>query len=150
MKHVVTWSRNLLLAISMVAVAVASMLAAYSIPWPAALEIYDRLQPVLTLHTQVIFRTSDSVTLRLTGERHYNRDCTSRGIFAFSKMNGVLSYVNIVRTQIKSTNESEPPGVYDFGVWMLWPVEGVGAVVVYVRYDCGGRDVFVQSEDIKL
>lgn len=121
-----------------------------TVTWPAALEIYDRIYPVATLNVEVKTRAADSITVALSGERHHNRDCAYKGIFAYTKLGAVMRDVNIVRTDRKSTWANKPPGVHDFGTWMLWPVDGVGGVVIYVRYDCGGRDVFVQTEEIRL
>ncbi len=150
MTRILTWARYLLFAVLLAITGLATLLAVYSIPWPAAFEIYDKLQPVLTLNTREISRNSDSVTLHLTGERHYSRACDFKEIAAFTMVGQVMRDVNLVRIDREHRASNRPPGFYDFGVWMLWPVPGVGTAIVYVRYDCAGRDVFVQSQEVKL
>jgi hypothetical protein len=129
----------------------AGALMAYSFSLPALLDVYDRISPVATLNFEVLSRTADSVTMKLSGERHEARKgCTYKGIFAFTRHGALLRDVNIVRIDRPAPGLTKPPGLHDFGTWMLWPVEGVSAMVIYTQYNCTGRDVLVYSKEIRL
>lgn len=114
------------------------------------MELYDVLQPVATLKVRELSRTSDSMTIHLTGERNFNRDCVYRGVFAYSKYGVVMRDINMVRTDKPATGQTKPKGKHDFGIWMLWPVDSASSFTVYVKYECAGRDVFVEAMEIRL
>lgn len=120
-----------------------------SISQPALWDMYDRVFPVSDLDVVVLSRTSDSVTLNLKGER-FRGECEPRGVFAYAKQGQVLRDINIVRIDKPSEIKTRPPGKYNFGVWMAWPLDSVGAFVIYVKYDCSGRTVFVNANEVKI
>lgn len=118
-----------------------------SLSGPVLWDLYDRVFPVSDLDVVVLARTSDSVTLNLKGER-FRGECEPKGIFAYAKQGQLLRDINIVRIDKPSEIKTRPPGRYDFGVFMVWPLDSVSSFVVYVKYDCSGRTVFINAEEV--
>lgn len=128
--------------------AILGVVLSWLFPWSAVQKVYDDVHPVAVFSVSVTQRTSDSITLRLTGEK--KRDCEFRGIHAFTRDALPMRDASIVRIDKPHTAETKPVGFHDFGIWMVWPTDGASSVVVYVKYECDGRPVFVSAPEIKL
>ena len=128
--------------------AILGVVGSWLFPWTAVQKVYDDVHPVAVFSVSVVKSTSDSITLRLTAEK--KRDCEFNGIHAFTRNALPMRDASIVRIDKPNTAETKPIGLHDLGVWMVWPTDGASSVVVYVKYDCEGRTVFVHAPEINL
>lgn len=109
---------------------------------------YDALFPVVTMRADVINKTLTEVTVRLSGEKH--RDCKYMAIDAFSRHGDLLRDLQMERLDQPADGTTKPMGRFDFGYWRIWPTNDTKTVMIYVRYDCAGRDVFVRAAEVAL
>ena len=121
---------------------------AWAFPWSAIQEVYDTVRPVSIISANVVSRTSDSVTLHLTGEK--KRDCKFISVHAFTRVGPPMRDASIVRIDKPQDSETRPIGFHDFGTWMVWPMDGASFAAVYVKYECDGRAVLMRSPEIEL
>lgn len=107
--------------------------------------IYDSAFPVVTMSGKVTNRMDNFVDVQVGGEKH--RPCKYVSLQAFTRLNGVLRDSNIKRVDIPSAGDTKPLGIFNIGVWRVWPIDGGHDVVLYVSHDCDGRIVVTKITD---
>jgi len=109
---------------------------------------FDSIFPVVSMNAEVVAKSYDEVVLKLSGTKH--RDCKYISIDAFSRHGDLLRDLDMVRVDRPAEGGTKPKGSFDFGVWKIWPTNDTKMVTVYVRYDCSGRDVFVNVAEVQI
>jgi len=108
----------------------------------------DYLFPVVEMQATVVNKTPSEVIVSLKGTK--NRDCKYVSIDAFSRHGDTLRDLNMVRVDRPEEGGTKPKGYFYFGDWRIWPTTDTKTVLVYVQYDCSGRDVFVQAAEVTI
>lgn len=112
--------------------------------------IYQRSLPVVTMTGSIVGRGNGYVLIHMAGTKH--RDCKYLGLVAYSaSREGVNFDANIRRDDLAEKADTKAPGVYDIGIWRVWPVHDVAAsVVVKVRHECNGVEVATVIANVGL
>ena len=108
----------------------------------------DSIYPVVSMRADVVAKQPTEVVVRLSGTK--NRDCKYLGIDAFSRHGEMLRDLNMERIDMPADGGTKPKGHFDFGTWRIWPTSNTKLVMIYVRYDCSGRDVFVNVAEVAI
>ena len=108
----------------------------------------DAMFPVVTMQADVVSKTPTEVVVSLKGTK--TRDCKYVSIDAFSRHGDMLRDLNMIRVDRPEEGGTKPKGFFYFGDWRIWPTQNTKTVLVYVRYDCSGRDVFVRAAEVSL
>ena len=112
------------------------------------LMFYDYIYPVAKMEADIVARGPDSVDLHIYGKKQ--RNCTYVQMHSFAKSGDVMTDVHQKRIDIAEQGATKPIGVYDIGVWRVWPVAGATYVLMYVHHTCNGRHVLTKIADEKL
>lgn len=106
--------------------------------WDVLLGYYDAARPIVRMQADVLSRDGNAITVALAGEKL--RNCAFVRLHAYSAgMDGVMQSVYIRRKDIAENGQTRPIGKYDFGDWLIWPIDGTSKVVIYSQHDCDGR-----------
>ena len=109
---------------------------------------FDRVYPVVEMKGVLIARTGSSVDVRMAGTK--NRDCNYIGLQAYAYRGGAQHDLNIQRVDVVEKGDTKQPGVYDIGIWRMWPTDGATKVTVMVQHICAGRLVTTKIAEVAL
>ena len=109
---------------------------------------FDKVYPVVEMQGVIVSRGQSSVDVRIGGTK--NRDCTYLGIQAYAHKNGKLNDLNILRVDITEKGDTKQTGIYDIGVWRMWPTDNASKVTVMVQHICAGRLVTTKIAEVDL
>lgn len=132
------------------------MLGVFSAPvgqtwWHYVLAIYDDAKPVVVMAGTLVQRDGpDGVVLHLAGEK--KRSCRYLSMQAYTILrDGRLSDASAFRIDKPADGHSKPLGLFDLGLWRIWPVtHDAAAVEVYAHYDCDDRIVITRIATVAL
>lgn len=109
---------------------------------------FDKAYPVVEMKGVLISKDSQSIDIRMAGTK--NRDCTYLNLQAYALRGGVQYDLNIRRVDIAEKGDTKVPGIYDIGIWRMWPTEGATKVVVMAQHLCAGRLVTTKIAEVPL
>ena len=109
---------------------------------------FDKVYPVVEMQGVIVSRGQSSVDVRIGGTK--NRDCTYLGIQAYATKGGRLHDLNVLRVDIQEKGDTKQIGIYDIGVWRMWPTDGASKVTVMVQHICAGRLVTTKIAEVDL
>jgi hypothetical protein len=116
------------------------------------LNLYDHFFPVVRMEGRIVSKDpSGSVLVHVWGEKL--RDCQFIQIDSYSlSRTGILRDANEERAEdLPADGGTKPPGVYDLGVWRIYPVvAGSTRVQMFVEHSCNGRLVYTNIADVSL
>lgn len=108
----------------------------------------DRVWPVVEMRGVLVSRGLSSVDVRMAGTK--NRECTYLNLQAYAAKGGVQHDLNIQRVDLTERGDTKQPGIYDIGVWRMWPTDGASKVTVMVQHLCAGRLVATKVAEVAL
>ena len=113
-------------------------------------KMYDALWPVVTAHGELVSRDTDSIYVHITGTKH--RDCQYLQMDSYyTTPAGMLRDANEFRTdQLPVDGTSKPTGLFDIGIWRVFPVSEASSVQMYVEHSCAGRLVVTKIAEVTL
>jgi len=116
----------------------------------ARLVAYERATPVVTMTGSIVRRDGDAVFVHIAGTKH--RECKYLGLQAYSvDATGRQHDANIKRVDVDERGDTKAPGVYDIGVWRVWPVrEWAASTVIRSLHDCNGVTVSTVIANVGL
>ena len=107
--------------------------------WSARQEVQrQQASPVVRMSGTLVGRDAQSVHIHIRGEKL--RECRYAGVSAYAiDTGGVRHDANIRRTDaVHDNGRTKPPGLYDLGVWRVWPITPQAVrVMVVVEHLCG-------------
>ena len=116
----------------------------------AALDLYDRANPVVRTTTTVLWATDSDVLIQVTGIKL--RACVPRppidayGIDADGNQSGAY----IVRTDQEASGKAFPLGAFGPMTWRIYPRAGAVKVIAFASYFCSGRPVVSKFAEADL
>jgi hypothetical protein len=120
--------------------------------WSARQEIaHQQSSPVVKMAGRITKREGASVWLHIRGSKL--RECRYAGINAYAiDSEGVRHDANIERAdEVLSDGATKAPGVYDLGIWRVWPVTpDARRVMVAVEHICGSVAVRSVIAEVSL
>ena len=112
--------------------------------------LYDRLNPVVSFHGELVTRDANSVIIKVSGTK--NRDCVfvPGSIHSFVRNGGML--FNAQEQKIdEPKSRSRPLGPAYLGMWRVWPVgQGPQTLLMYVEHNCSGRMIMTEIVNLEL
>ena len=116
---------------------------------PMAKHWYETSTPVVEMIGSVVERTDEFVLIHITGKKL--RACEYMHMSAFTKSDeGYLRDAFLDRIGKPIVGATKPVGLYDLGLWKVWPLEGGTHASVFVQHDCGGEPVLSKIADVSL
>jgi hypothetical protein len=116
----------------------------------AALDLYDRFNPVLVTNATIFSATPDEVLLAISGDKRrpceFRRPLQAFGTFAV----GAPIELSIERVDKPEFGTTRPLGPFNAGLWRIWPRGSVASVQVYSTHVCSGRVVTTLYADVRL
>lgn len=110
--------------------------------------LYDGLYPVVEMTGQLVSQEDGAAIVTATGTK--KRACTYITLHAYARRNDVLHGINATRVDRPADGHTNPVGKASIGYWRVWPLHDSDAVVLAVKYSCGGRLVVSRIADIPL
>lgn len=137
-RHIKPFSTAMLIGV------LAGVLLSFATPWAWI----DSVFPVVSMNAMVIQKMPTEIVVKLAGRK--NRDCKYEGVRAYSQVGDLLRDLNMERIDKPAESITRPVGHFDFGTWRVWPTTTTKTMVIYIQYDCSGRDVHVRAVEVAL
>lgn len=99
--------------------------------------------PVVVGGAELVARDGNSATVRLWGSRIRGGECSYKRVHAETAKAGSHKYQDrtIMRIDRPEEGKQRAVGSYDFGLWMVVPIEPTDRRLrIGVEHECGGRD----------
>ena len=111
---------------------------------------WEKNTPVVDMRGEVVTKTGNSVLIHITGEKI--RQCVFVRLTAMTVgKSGALVDAYLERSDGKPQDGStKPTGMYDLGLWRVWPTDGSLKAVVFAQHTCGGEVVVSKIAEVTL
>lgn len=117
-----------------------------------ATDAYDAAFPVMRMSGTLVEAGSDYADVAITGRKLRGEECRLHSVYAYSlRSDGSRADASATRVDRPASSRLRDHGVYDIGVWRIYPVIANAArVQVWTHHVCVGRDVLSMIADVPL